>query len=42
MNARDNKLFYDAFSDICSCDYCQFYIENISKEYKELGESLAL
>lgn len=42
MNARDNKLFYDAFSDICTCNYCQFYIENIVRVYGELGEAFAL
>ena len=42
MNAKDNKLFYDTFNDICSCNYCQFYIENIIWEYGELGEAFAL
>lgn len=42
MNAKDNKLFYDTFNDICSCNYCQFYIENIVRGYGELGEAFAL
>ena len=41
MDIIKNKLFYKRLNDLCDCEYCIFFRDNISKEYKDLSQMLS-